>query len=320
MGISIRIFYEDAERALCNRMRNVTARAHVADVSGLEAVLEKDAVVPVDEARKAVSDWESFSDRNSLDPESEYVYLCSLKRADRAALEPLAREVCSGWADLRKLSEDDRRTVLDRADESVTEWDMLSFDDMNETCARCPLSWDKGRGCIGAFGPDNSLLPSIAAKHGCPLVASVPERAKTEEPLTPEEAGRLVEECKKLRKRLPEEGKMMVRRYSGPLDRMEAAARVCVSEGCRMCFFRSLVPVEAHEGGDHVLHHAHHPLHPGPVLQVLGRVQGADDGQGVGPGHQHPVVQKEVHHLVVDQRPSLVGIDRHGAADLARQP
>ena len=237
MGINIRAFYEEAERASCNGLRRKVLRAHVKDVTGLESILEKDLVVPMEEARKALDDWESFSERNSLDLDSEYVYIGSLKKAYKPVLEPLAKEVCTGWTDMEKLSEEDRKKVLDVADETLTGWDMLSFDDMNSVCARCPLSWDKGRGCIGAFGPDNSLLPSIAAKHGCPIVASVPDRVESGEALSLEETADLVKECAVLREKLPEEGKMMVRRYSGPVDRMEAAAKACVSEKCRMCFF-----------------------------------------------------------------------------------
>ncbi len=237
MGINIRALYEEAESARCNGMRMKVLRARVDDVSGLEDVLEKDLVVPMEDARSAVDDWDEFVERNSIDLDSEYVFISSVKKADKKTLEPLAKEVCTGWADMEKLSEEDRRKVLDRATETMTGWDMLSFDEMNEICAGCPLSWDKGRGCIGAFGPDNSLLPSIAAKHGCPIVASVPDRVKSGEALTMEETESLLKECEILREKLPEEGKMMVRRYAGPVDRMEAAAKACVSEKCRIGFF-----------------------------------------------------------------------------------
>ncbi len=237
MGINIRVCYEEAEGARCNGMRGEIIRAHVEDFAGLEDILEKDLVVPMEEAKAAVDDWDAFTERNSLDLDSEYVYISSLKKADKQALQPLAKEMCSGWADMKGLSEEDRKRVLERADETMTGWDMLSFDEMNEVCAGCPLSWDKGRGCIGAFGPNNSLLPSIAAKHGCPVVASVPDRVESGEPLSLEEAEALLKECDILREKLPEEGKMMVRRYAGPVDRMEAAAKACVSEKCRLGFF-----------------------------------------------------------------------------------
>ena len=55
--------------------------------------------------------------------------------------------------------------------------------------------------------------------------------------LSPEEAEELLKECGILKDALPVEGKMMVRRYSGPVERMEAVARVSISEGCGFYFF-----------------------------------------------------------------------------------
>jgi hypothetical protein len=114
---------------------------------------------------------------------------------------------------------------------------MLSFDEMNDMCKRCELSWDKGRGCIGSFGPDNSMLPGIAEKRGCKIVASVPEGAKSGRRYTPEDAKILLKEIETLTIALPEEGKKMVRNYSGPLERMNAVANISVKEGCGFYFF-----------------------------------------------------------------------------------
>ena len=114
---------------------------------------------------------------------------------------------------------------------------MLDFDGMNEMCASCPLSWDKGRGCIGTFGPDNSQLPEIAERRGCKIIASVPEGAKDGKIYTPEEAKIMAEEVRLLQEVLPEEGKMAVRRYSGPLERLGAVADISSKEGCGFYFF-----------------------------------------------------------------------------------
>ena len=98
------------------------------------------------------------------------------------------------------------------------------------------MSWDKGRGCLGNFGPENSQLPEIAAKHNCAIVASVPELAKSGKKLTPEEAKQLSAECKVLREKLPEEGKSPARRYGGVVDRLEIVADLCASKGVRLYF------------------------------------------------------------------------------------
>jgi len=117
-----------------------------------------------------------------------------------------------------------------------TGWDLLEFDEMKETCAKCPLSWDKGRGCIGTFGPSDSKLPEIAAKYDCPVTASVPDAAGSGKIFGTDCAQNLLKETSVLRIALPQEGKVMVRRYSGPVDRMEAVAKICLTQGCGFYF------------------------------------------------------------------------------------
>ena len=182
--------------------------------------------------RKICTEWgEYYSETNYSDAASQ--------SKESAVRELLAETVVTGWIVLEGLPDDVRGSVLAKAsqEDRLTGWDMLSFDEMNDMCAGCPLSWDKGRGCIGAFGPDNSLLPEIAGRHGCPIVASVPEAVREGRRFTSDDAKELLREVEVLKEALPAEGKMMVRRYSGPVDRMEAVARISVSEGCGFFFF-----------------------------------------------------------------------------------
>ena len=240
MGINIGICETEAPSAPCRELRGNIVKVHLEDPSGFEEHMEYDVKVDLDTAKEAVGDWDAFIKRNRINPETDAVYMDKVKKDDdRALLEPLAQRVCTGWIVVEGLPEDVRGQVLERAgsEDRLTGWDMLSFDEMNEMCANCPLSWDKGRGCIGAFGPDNSLLPEIAGRHGCPIVASVPDAVKEGRRFTSEDAEELLREVAVLREALPEEGKMMVRRYSGPVDRMEAVARISVSEGCGFFFF-----------------------------------------------------------------------------------
>ena len=240
MGINIGICETEAPSAPCRELRGNIVKVHLEDPSGFEEHMEYDVRVDLEAAKEAVGDWDAFIKRNRINPETDAVYMDKVKKDDdRALLEPLAQRVCTGWIVVEGLPEDVRGQVLERAgsEDRLTGWDMLSFDEMNEMCANCPLSWDKGRGCIGAFGPDNSLLPEIAGRHGCPIVASVPDAVKEGRRFTSEDAEELLREVAVLREALPEEGKMMVRRYSGPVDRMEAVARISVSEGCGFFFF-----------------------------------------------------------------------------------
>lgn len=240
MGINIGICETEAPSAPCRGLRSEIVKVHLEDQSGLEAYLDYDVKVDLETARSAVGDWEAFIKRNRINPETDAVYMDKVKKdEDRAILEPLAQRVPTGWIRMDAVPDDLKDDVISRAgaDDRLTGWDMLDFDEMNEMCSACPLSWDKGRGCIGAFGPDNSLLPEIAGRHGCPIVASVPDAVRESRRFTPDDARELLREVEVLREALPAEGKMMVRRYSGPVDRMEAVARISVSEGCGFFFF-----------------------------------------------------------------------------------
>ena len=230
MGINIGICETEAPSAPCRELRANIVKVHLDDPSGFEEYMEYDTKVDLDTAKKAVGDWDAFIKRNRINPETDAVYMDKVKKDDdRATLEPLAQRVCTGWIVTEGLPDDVREKVLAKAgaDDRLTGWDMLSFDEMNDMCAGCPLS----------FGPDNSLLPEIAGRHGCPIVASVPDAMKEGKRFTPEDAEELLREVEVLQEALPAEGKMMVRRYSGPVDRMEAVARISVSEGCGFFFF-----------------------------------------------------------------------------------
>lgn len=238
MGINIGIMEMEAPSAPCKELRSDIVKVHMKDVTGFEDAAVYDEFVEYDKAKEAISDWDAFIKRNRLNEDADAVYLEKIKNsADMETLKPLASRVCTGWVIMDKVDDGIKQKAVDGADDMVTGWDQLDFDEMNGMCGNCPLSWDKGRGCIGAFGPDNSLLPEIAARHGCPIVASVPQSVKEGKRFTSEDATQLLKEVEILRAALPEEGKMMVRRYSGPVDRMEAVAHISEREGCRFFFF-----------------------------------------------------------------------------------
>ncbi|MCL2032048.1 MAG: hypothetical protein FWG96_02070 [Methanomassiliicoccaceae archaeon] len=240
MGISIGICETEAESALCRDLRMKVVRVRVDDVSGMEGLAGYDDVVSLEDARSLVDDWDAFLKRNRINAETDAIYMDKLKNdPDIKLLGPKAVRTSTGWVDMDKVSASDKEKVLaaSKKENRLSGWDMLSFDEMNEMCLKCKLSWDKGRGCIGSFGPNDSLLPGIAEKRGCKIVASVPEGAQSGRIYTPEDAKILLKEIEILTKALPEEGKMMVRRYGGPLERMNAVANISVSEGCGFYFF-----------------------------------------------------------------------------------
>lgn len=230
----------DSDVSLCKKAKLTIVRVHLDSLEGLKEYAEYDLVIPTDAAKLIMGDsWDQFLKRNKLDGEQELIYLEKVKKeSDREALLPRAERLYTGWFMMEELPPEVADEVLSRKEDEdlLTDWDMLSFDEMNSTCASCKLSWDKGRGCIGTFGPDNSLLPEIAEKYSCRIVASTPDLAKNGGKLSSEDAKILLEEILVLREKLPEEGKMMVRRYGGVLDRLEKMAEVCADFGTRFYF------------------------------------------------------------------------------------
>ena len=240
MGISVAICELEAKSALCKEYKTKIVKALVDDVSGLEDIVEIDEYVTLEDAKKLFPDWEAFIKRNRINEEADAIYMVKVKNDDdKAKLLPKVQKKYTGWVVLEGLSDAKRDEVLKRSkhENRITGWDLLEFDEMNELCAKCPLSWDKGRGCMGAFGPDNSLLPEIAKKHGCAVVASAVESAASQKRFSPDDAKNLKKEVEILTAALPEEGKVYVRRYGGVLERLDAVADICVKEGCGFIFF-----------------------------------------------------------------------------------
>ena len=212
MGINIGICETEAPSAPCRELRANIVKVHLDDPTGYEKYMERDVKVDLETARQAVGDWDAFIKRNRINPDTDAIYIDKVKKEeDRAVLEPLSESVCTGWIATEGLPGDVKDEVISKAspEDRLTGWDMLSFDEMNE----------------------------IAGRHGCGIVASVPDALKEGRRFTPEDAKELLREVEVLRAALPEEGKMMVRRYSGPVDRMEAVAKISVSEGCGFFFF-----------------------------------------------------------------------------------
>lgn len=240
MGVNIGICEMEAKNALCRELRSDLIRVHVDDPAGFEDVVQYEEIVDLDTAKKKVGDWAAFIKRNRINEETDAVYMSKVKKdEDIKLLQPYAKKVCTGWIMMEGIPEERRQEILKVAskDDVITGWDQLEFDEMNDTCAKCPLSWDKGRGCIGAFGPDNSKLPEIAAKYGCDIIASAPKAAKSHKIFTSEDAEQLLKEVEIVKDALPKEGKIYVNRYKGPVERMEAVAKISVSEGCGWYFF-----------------------------------------------------------------------------------
>ena len=239
MGISMAICETECKNALCKRSKENVLKVLAKDPARYGGAAEFDVSMPVEDAMKHFADPDGFMKRNKIGGDVCTLHLDRVKDdADRAVLEKVMERVYTGWIDLSEANDDVRASLLkDPNTERQTEWDSLSFEEMNEVCAKCKLSWDKGRGCLGSFGPDDSALPGIALKYGCKITASVPDGVSSKRVYTKDDALTLSEEIPILRDALAAEGKLAVRRYSGAVDRLDAVSRISISEGCGFRFF-----------------------------------------------------------------------------------
>ena len=240
MGISMAIYEIECKNALCASRKKSILKVLVKEPSLYGDASEYSVFLPMEEAGEMFGNMDDFIKRNKIKDDVCTIYLDRLKdENDRKIMERSVERTYTGWIDLSKVDDGTKKELISGSapEDTQTEWDMVSFDEMNETCAECKLSWDKGRGCIGSFGPDNGTLPDIAARYGCEITASVPDGVSKKRRYTPDDAKILSEEIAVLRSALEKEGKQAARRYGGPVDRLEAVAKISMEEGCGFRFF-----------------------------------------------------------------------------------
>lgn len=241
MGICIAICETDAKDALCKEQKNKIFKVLVSDTAGFDKALEYDEYVPADKAKGAVGDWAAFMKRNKFRVEPKEIYLDKIKdENDLNALKSLTVKKPTGWVFFSELDANGQKRAFELSDENnrVTEWDRVEQDEMSEICSKCKCSWDKGRGCMGDFGPTSSMIPVLADKYGCKLLAGVVKASENGTRFTPEDAKQLIKEVDVVIEKMPGEdkGKVYVNRYSGVLERLKAMAETCISQNCGFYF------------------------------------------------------------------------------------
>jgi len=242
MAINMAITELESDKALCRNKKLSTVKVFFDEPGRYEKYMEVDRIVDLKKAIEKLGKekMDAFSKKTRLKVEGDELYLEKVKdEADRKMLEPFVKEVKTKWVLLEKVPSELRNEMTGAAkkENQITEWDLLEFDEMYATCGKCGLSWDNKKGCVGNFGPSASPVPDLAKKLGLPLLAKANELAEQKKILTPKDAEELLKEVKVLREKSPAEGKMIVRRIEGTLNRLEAIATCSKDHDLGFYFF-----------------------------------------------------------------------------------
>ena len=242
MGLNMAIAELESDKALCKGRKLSTVKVFLEDPGRWEKFVEVDKIVDLRsaEAKLGKEKLDAILKKARVKVEGDELYLEKIKEpADAKALAPFVKEVKTKWILLEKVPAEAKKDVVAAAkkENTVTEWDMLEFDEMYGTCAKCGLSWDNKKGCVGNFGPSDPPVPELAKKYGLPLLAKVNEAAEQKKMFTSKDADELLKEVKALREKSPAEGKMIVRRIEGTLNRLEAMAKCAKDFNVGFYFF-----------------------------------------------------------------------------------
>ena len=242
MGLNMAITELESDKALCKGKKLSVVKVFLEDPSRWEKVVEVDRIVDLKKAADKLGKdkVDAFIKKSKLKVEGDELYLEKVKdENDRKMFEPFVKEVKTKWILMEKVPADQKKDVVAVAkkENTVTEWDLLEFDEMYATCGKCGLSWDNKKGCVGNFGPSASPVPELARKHGLSILSKVDQLADQRKILSSEDADELLKEVKVLREKAPAEGKVIVRRIEGTLNRLEAMAKCAKDYNVGFYFF-----------------------------------------------------------------------------------
>ena len=232
----------ESDKALCKGKKLSVVKVFLEDPSRWEKIVEVDRIVDLKKAADKLGKdkVDAFIKKSKLKVEGDELYLEKVKdENDRKMFEPFVKEVKTKWILMERVSADQKKEVMATAkkENTVTEWDLLEFDEMYATCGKCGLSWDNKKGCVGNFGPSASPVPELARKHGLSILSKVDQLAEQRKILSSKDADELLKEVKVLREKAPAEGKVIVRRIEGTLNRLEAMAKCAKDYNVGFYFF-----------------------------------------------------------------------------------
>lgn len=232
----------ESDKALCKGKKLSVVKVFLEDPSRWDKIVEVDRVVDLKKAAEKLGKdkVDAFIKKSKLKVEGDELYLEKVKdEDDRKMFAPFVKEVKTKWILMEKVPSEQKKDVSAAAkkENTVTQWDMLEFDEMYDTCGKCGMSWDNKKGCVGNFGPSASPVPELAKKHGLSLLSKVDQLAEQRKILTAKDADELLREVKVLREKAPAEGKVIVRRIEGTLNRLEAMGKCAKDYNVGFYFF-----------------------------------------------------------------------------------
>ena len=242
MGLNMAITELESDKALCKGKKLSVVKIFLEDPGRWEKIVEVDRIVDLKKAADKLGKdrVDAFIKKSKLKVEGDELYLEKVKdENDRKMFEPFVREVKTKWILMEKVPADQKKDVAAAAkkENTVTGWDLLEFDEMYATCGKCGLSWDNKKGCVGNFGPSASPVPELARKNGLNILSKVDQLAEQKKILSSKDADELLKEIKVLREKAPAEGKVIVRRIEGTLNRLEAMAKCAKDYNVGFYFF-----------------------------------------------------------------------------------
>ena len=242
MGLNMAIMELESEKSLCKGKKLSTVKVFLDDPGRWEKHVEVEKIVDLKAASTKLGQekLDAILKKTRLKVEGDELYLEKVKDpADQKTFAPFVKDVKTKWILVEKVPSAERKDLVGSAkkENTVTEWDLLEFDEMYATCGKCGLSWDNKKGCVGNFGPSGSPVPELAKKYGLNLLAKVNEAAEQKKVFTPKDADELLKEVKVVREKSPAEGKVIVRRIEGTLNRLEAMAKCAKDYNVGFYFF-----------------------------------------------------------------------------------
>jgi len=240
MSITMFIKELESDKALCRDAKKRTAQVNLKETSKFEKYCEVNRFIDLAkaEAQLGTEKLAEIKKRNKIRSKGEIKAEKIKEKTDLETLKPFTRHEITTWVDMSKAGGEVAKLIMDSGlvEDVMTGWDILTLVESTAVCAKCVLSWDKGRGCVANLMSGDSPLPEVAKKHNLKFIADIEKFAETKQEFDSAMAKELLKEIEQLKKVIVSEEKMTQRRLAGVIERLEAMAKTCATYNCKFYF------------------------------------------------------------------------------------